>query len=349
MKKKNKSAKKSPEMRKSGKDKHLPMRSSILGWMILAGPVSIILFFLIFSSKIPFVVEQSAKEAEDTAEKVWRFGQQFLREGNYQNAYGSFMKALEIDPDLAEAYIGISQLLYQNNQIDQAIQSLNKALSLNPPQKDLVMNNLGLLYAQKQDFNTALGIFKQVLELGVRLEQAYNNTGNVYLSAGNYTYAAEAYRLSLENKSDIASLYHEMLYITVSEYKDDPEVKDAYEAAKQQFEEGVTAEQLAVYDCETADKYARTKPREVELMAKYAMALERSGNHLKAEEVYLEALKIIPRNADICCRLGELYARRNEIGEAQSYYLQALKIDRTHKKAAEGLGRLQEMESENSR
>jgi len=340
MKKKNKSSKKSPQTPKPEKVKHLPVRSSILGWIVLAGPVSIVLFFLLLSSKIPFVVEQSAKEAEDTAEKVWRFGQQYLREGDYQNAYGSFMKALEIDPDFAEAYIAISQLLYQNNQIERAIQSLNKALSLNPPQKDLVMNNLGLLYAQKQDFDTALGIFKQVLELGVRLEQAYNNTGNVYMSAGNYYYASEAYKLSLENKTDLASLYREMLYITTAEYKDDPDVKEAYEAAKQQYEQGVTPEQLAVYDSETADKYARTKQRQVELMSKYAMALERSGNHLKAEEVYLEALKIIPRSADICCNLGELYWRRNDLGKAQAYYLQTLKIDRTHKKAAEGLKKL---------
>lgn len=349
MKKKSKSSKKSPQTRKPGKIRYQPERSSILGWIILAGPLSIILFFLLFSSKIPFVVEQSAKEAEDTAEKVWRFGQQFLREGDYQNAYGSFMKALEIDPDFAEAYLGISQLLYQSNQIDQAIQALNKALSLNPPQKDLIMNNLGLLYAQKQDFDTALGIFKQVLALGVRLEQAYNNTGNVYMSAGNYYYASEAYRLSLENKADLASLYREMLYITTAEFKDDPELKEAYQAAKQQFEQGVTPEQLAAYDAETADKYARSKLREVELMSRYAMALARSGNHLLAEETYKKALQIIPRNADICYNLGELYLRRNDLENARIYYLKTLNIDRNHKKAAEGLNKLQKMEAEITR
>ena len=317
------------------------MKSSILGWAVLGAPISIVLFFLIFSSRIPFIVEQSAKEAEDSAEKVWRFGQQYMRSGDYQNAYGSYMKALEISPDLAEAYISLSQILYQFGQIDKAIETLNKALSLNPPQKDLVMNNLGLLYAQKGETGTALGIFKQVLELGIRKEQAYNNVGNTYMNAGNYGYAAAAYRHSLENKASIESSYREMLYITMAEFQGEEEVADAWEAAKEQFEQGAGAEVLAAYDRETVDKYGRTDEREVELLGKYAMALERSGNAVEAEKIYLRALKIDPRAAELCFRLGDLYWRGGRLEEARTYYARTLQIDRNHQKAGEALRRVE--------
>ena len=203
------------------------MRSSTLGWVVLSLPIVVVLFLLIFGSDISYVSEYAGKEAEDAARTVYNYGQRYLRDGNYQRAFNYFNEALKIKPDFAEAYSSMGQVYYRRGDLDNAIRWIKKSLSYNFPQKDLVMNNLGLLYAQKGEYSQALNIFEEVLSLGIRKENVYNNMGNVYMSMGNFNKGAVMYELSIENRPDIKSLYREMLYLTIVEYKDDKELAEA--------------------------------------------------------------------------------------------------------------------------
>ena len=247
-------------------------RSSPLGWIVLLGPLFIVSFTLLFGRSIPFLKEQAAVEAEDAAEMVCRAAEEDIRAGNYQSAYGRLMYALQIKPDYADAYINLGKIYYLSGDIPAAINWLQKAVSLDLPQKDLVFNNLGLLYAQQGEYQTALAMFERALATGLSLEQIYSNIGKVQLSLGNYDKAEEAFQAALDQRPTVRNLYLEMLRKTMIDYRGDEEHADVYRAAQEQIERGLTDQELAAYDDEIVARFGRTEQRQVELERSLAYA-----------------------------------------------------------------------------
>ena len=333
--------------KKSNKTKEVrpEMRSSTFGWIVLSLPTIVILFLLIFGSEISLVSEYSGKEAEDAARTVYNYGQQYLRNNDYQRAYYYFNEALKIKPDFAEAYSSIGQVYYRRGDLDNAISWINKSLSYNFPQKDLVMNNLGLLYAQKGDHRQALNIFEEVRKLGIRLENVYNNMGNVYMNMGNYAKAAEMFGLAIENRPDIESLYREMLYLTIVEYKDDKELVEARKAALEQYREGISPGRTAVYDSIIVERFSRTVKREVELRMKYGNALEMIYEYVKAKQQYLLAVKLTPNSVRSNYQTGMILVKLKEYEQALFFFEKVLKLDKNHAGAQEAIRSIESFQS----
>ena len=254
------------------------LRPSLLGWIVPLGPLLVILFFLLFGGSLPFLMEQASVESEDAAAVVCQGAEADIKGGDYQSAYNRLMYALQIKPDYADAYIKLGKLYYLNGDISSAIACLRKAVSLEPPQKDLVLNNLGLLYAQKGDYQTALGLFEQALSSGLNAEQIYNNIGNAHLSLGNYDQAVEAFQAAIAARTTLRSLYIEMLRKILIDFGDKEEFSEVYQAAREQLELGVTDEELSRYDSEIASRFARSKRRQAELNRNLARAIELKQN-----------------------------------------------------------------------
>ncbi len=238
---------------------------SILGWITLLGPILIVLFVLLFGSQIPYLKEQSAVEAEDAAETVCLGADADLKAGDYQNAYGKFMYALQIKPDLVEAHLKLGRIYYLNKDISGAISWLQKAIALDPPQKDLILNNLGLLYAQQGEYVAALKMFEQALATGLNAEQIYNNIGNVKLSLGLHDEAIEAFKASIDARPTLRTLYLEMLRKVLIDFKDEADLLEIYQAAKAALESGVTDRELEAFDARILISYGRSPQREIEL------------------------------------------------------------------------------------
>lgn len=250
------------------------IRPSLLGWIVPLGPLLVILFLLLFGRSLPFLMEQASVEAEDAAAVVCQGAEAEIKEGDYQGAYNRLMYALQIKPDYADAYIKLGKLYYLNQDISSAIACLRKAVSLEPPQKDLVLNNLGLLYGGKGDYQTALSLFEQALSSGLNAEQIYNNIGNAHLSLGDYDQAVQAFQAAIAARTTLRSLYIEMLRKTIIDFGDSLEFSEVCQAAKDQLERGVTDEELSRYDSEIASRFARSERRQAELNRNLARAME---------------------------------------------------------------------------
>lgn len=327
----------SKKNRKSGKKKAKKGKSSIrdvpmkrfspLGWMVLLAPLSIVVFLLLFGNSIPFLVEQSSREAENNADTVCRFGKEEMKAGHYQGAYAYFIKALKIKPDYAEAHINLSQLFYLNGDIPKAIEWLHKAITFNPPQKDLIFNNLGLLYAQSGEFQTALNMFEQALSTGMKSEQVYNNIGTVNISLGNYVRAVEAYQAAIEHRPTVRSMYIEMLRKVAGECYDDEEQLYMYNAANEHLERGITDEELAVYDSVSVFRFARTEIRQAELYKNLSRALELNGELKEAIRYCEKALKLDANSPLIHYQLGNLYLKQMKLNQAHRHLQMAIRLN----------------------
>jgi tetratricopeptide (TPR) repeat protein len=70
----------------------------------------------------------------------------------------SYKKAIEFDPDYADAYVGLGNAYLQTNNLDGGIFCLEKALKIQPGQGPVIYN-LGMAYFLKGDKQRALGYF----------------------------------------------------------------------------------------------------------------------------------------------------------------------------------------------
>jgi arylsulfatase A-like enzyme/Flp pilus assembly protein TadD len=75
-----------------------------------------------------------------------------------QECLESFKKAIEIDPDYADAYVGLGNAYFQTNNLEGGIYCLEKALEIQPD-KGPVIYNLGMAYFNKGDKEKALAYF----------------------------------------------------------------------------------------------------------------------------------------------------------------------------------------------
>ncbi len=122
------------------------------------------------------LAETTAKQAveikSETHEGWLELGLAKLGLGDRSTAESCFLKALEIRPDSAVAFVNLSYLKPDGSQEQEAL--LTKAISLDP-RNAMAFNNLGILYAQRRELAQATQCFEKALELNPKLQMARKN------------------------------------------------------------------------------------------------------------------------------------------------------------------------------
>lgn len=128
-------------------------------------------------------------------------------------------KALEQDPNLAEAYNDRGIVQAQGGQEDQAMQDFSRALSL-APKYYKAYNNRGNLHQKRGDLDQALADYNQALALNAQYVPAYVNRGNLYRKKGLTDQALADYNqaISLKPEEGEAYLNRGLLFEARKEY-----------------------------------------------------------------------------------------------------------------------------------
>ena len=77
----------------------------------------------------------TAAEASAEAKRLYNSGVKYGRAGLFKQAAESFEQAVKLNPDYADAYLGLGHAYYDLHQWEQAIENLNNGLSLKPKDK----------------------------------------------------------------------------------------------------------------------------------------------------------------------------------------------------------------------
>lgn len=85
--------------------------------------------------------------------------------GKYQDAFADYHQAMEIMPDLPEAYIGRGNLYFLAEKFDKAIEDYSKALELNISKDHIAHFNRGMAYEKLGDFKDAEQNYRRALEI----------------------------------------------------------------------------------------------------------------------------------------------------------------------------------------
>jgi len=132
--------------------------------------------------------EISTKKYETKAAKDWYKKGYNTKE--YDKKISFYLRAIELAPDYADAYINLGIAYGKLDLNTKAIESYEKAIELKPDYA-YVYNNLGTAYG-KLDLNTkAIESYEKAIELDPDYAIAYFNLGITYYNQGNTTWGIE--------------------------------------------------------------------------------------------------------------------------------------------------------------
>jgi tetratricopeptide (TPR) repeat protein len=133
--------------------------------------------------------------------------------------------ALELDPDLAWAYVNRAYAWNEKGRFDQAIADCDRAIAINPA---LVMAyvNRGFAWNQKEDFDRALADSQRAIDLDPQSALAFINRGHAWHEKGNRRQARddceEAARLAPDHGVVLNSLAYLLATCPDRELRDGP-------------------------------------------------------------------------------------------------------------------------------
>jgi tetratricopeptide (TPR) repeat protein len=135
----------------------------------------------------------TALQVFNEAQYEYERGITLFNQGKFGEAIGHFNKATEIDPNYFQAYLYLGRSYLSLNQWRLAITPLRTAYQMSATEtKDQVLNLLiDALYGaavtelNKGNFESSLGLFREVLQLQPKSTRAMEGTVNALLSYGS--------------------------------------------------------------------------------------------------------------------------------------------------------------------
>jgi tetratricopeptide (TPR) repeat protein len=133
-------------------------------------------------------------------------GMALRRCGDLDEALASYDRAIELDASHAEPFINRGSAQAQAGQFTDALRDCNRAVELNP-RSAAAHNNLATAYHRQGRFDEAIGQYAIAIELDPNLAEAYYNRGNAYGKLGQYKQAVRDYTRAIQRDPRIKQAY----------------------------------------------------------------------------------------------------------------------------------------------
>jgi tetratricopeptide (TPR) repeat protein len=115
-------------------------------------------------------------------------GNEFTKHGKFEEAVASFDKALDINPNIAEAWGNRGIILRKLGRNREALDSYDKAIDIYPNYV-LVWYNRGVLLGMLGRYSEALASYDKAIAIYPKSPDAWNNRGDALNNLGRYTEA----------------------------------------------------------------------------------------------------------------------------------------------------------------
>lgn len=159
----------------------------------------------------------------DRSEKTkWEYLAEInLMRKRYENAIAAYTKLIENETVKSDYYLNRGFSYFNLKNYKQAESDYLKALDLPNPNRDLLYDNLSLLYFNQDDFLKSAEYASKRIELNPENHVAYLDRGLAYRKMKKYTEAENDFRKSLSIRPDFfrAFGYLSFLYYELGEYE----------------------------------------------------------------------------------------------------------------------------------
>ncbi len=146
---------------------------------------------------------------DDPAVHIER-GLTYLNQGQFEWAIAEYDKAIELDPNLAEAYVRRAFVHKVLGQYEQAMADYDKAIELSP-NNAMYYNDRGFAYAEQEQHEQAIRDYDKAIELGPNhpnIDYAYNNRGFAYGNLEKYDQALHDFERAITLNRDNAWIFY---------------------------------------------------------------------------------------------------------------------------------------------
>lgn len=221
--------------------------------------------------------------------------------GDHQGAVEDLSRAIQLNPNDAEAYYKRGNINYDQGNFEAAIEDYTTAVRLNENMPDVFFNR-GLAYSEVQDYPSAIDDYNQTIRLNSNDSEAYYKRGKAYFEIKDYRKAIEDYTEAIRRNSN-----NEIAYINRGL---------AYSAAGDK--------QAAIADYTQA---IRLNPQSAD--AYYSRGRSRFflADYEGAKEDYTEAIKIKPNYGEAYSNRCGAYLNLSQYQKATEDCTQALKLN----------------------
>jgi len=234
--------------------------------------------------------------------------------GNDNNAVDAYSKAIELNPQYANAYNNRGGVYAKLDRDNQAIKDFNKAIELNPQLADAYYNR-GCVYIKLGSDSQAIKDFNRAIELNLKDADAYVNRGNVYDKLGDFNQAINDYNKAIEINPQLPDSYYNrgIIYGKLGNYS------QAINDYSKTIELGsqLTASQLAKAYYNRGNAYTKL------------------GNYSQEIDDYSKAIELDPQKANAYFNRGLAYHNKGNMNKALNDYKIAARLG--HKEAQDYL------------
>ncbi len=267
-------------------------------------------------------------------------GTALLQMGRVDEAATHFQKALELQPQYAEARNNLGNAFFQKERVDEAVANYQQALEINP-KFALARYNLGVAFLQNGRLSEAVRHFQGALQIEPDFAKAHYNLGVTFVHLGRVSEAIAHYNEALEinpNYSEaeynlgIALLQIGRLNEAVSHYKKALQINSHYVEAHNNL--GTALVQLGRVNEALAhfQRAMEINPLNVEAQNNMALVLatfpeRRVRNGTKAVQLAERADHLTGNaNASISATLAAAYAEAGQFSNAITTAERALQL-----------------------
>tara|TARA_Y100001968_G_C19404520_1_gene742892 strand:+ start:110 stop:1990 length:1881 start_codon:yes stop_codon:yes gene_type:complete len=300
------------------------------------------------------IINQALKfHSEGNIKEAIRFYQYFINQGyedyrtftNYgviltnlgrlQEAEISTRKAIEINPNFANAHSNLGSILKNLGKLKDAEISYNKAIKLNSNFAD-AHYNLGCILKNLGRLQEAELSFSKAIEIKPDYANAHSNLGLILKDLGKLKEAELLQRKAIELNPDYANA-HSNLGITLRDLGKSEEAELSTRKAIElnpNLAEAHSNLGTILIDLGKLQEAELSTRKAIELNADYAMAHSNLGNILrdlgKLEEAEIslrEAINLKPDLAGAHCNLGNVFKDLGKLEEAENSYTKAISLE----------------------
>ncbi|MDD5595815.1 MAG: tetratricopeptide repeat protein, partial [Candidatus Omnitrophica bacterium] len=147
----------------------------------------------------------STPEAQE-AQKNLDLGISQFEKGEYRQAIVNYTKAIDIVPDLPQAYFDRGLAYFRDGNLDEAIADYSKAIEINPNYSEAFANR-GSAYYFKNDLNKALVDFNSAIKIEPKNALLYGQHSGVLIEMGKYEEAIADLNKALELDPNLGEAY----------------------------------------------------------------------------------------------------------------------------------------------
>ncbi len=258
--------------------------------------------------------------------------EQWLNEGNilyrakrYDKALDAYEHAIQLDPNLADAYYYKGYTLTNLNRYQEALDAYERAIQL-APNDAVAYNGKGYVLYNLNRYDDALAAYDHAIQLDPNLAPTYNNKGYALYNLNRYQEALEAYDHAIQLDSNYAYAYigkgNALSYLK------------RYDEALVTYDRAIQLDPNYAYAYIGKGNALRNLKRYDEALVAYEHAIQLDPNNANYKKSYQEALaaydrsiQLDPNSATIYYKKGvELYNLKR-YQEALAAYERAIRLD----------------------